>query len=163
MSESKSLDHSYDVVVVGTGAAGLATAMGASDEGLRVLLLESTGRWGGNTSMSGGGMWMPNNPLMQRDGAGDSRDEALTYLEATVGDEGRATRRARKEAFVDGVADFVTTAEKYGVTFVRAADYPDYYPELPGGKIGRGLEVKPFDVKKIGAWWKTCQAPPRCR
>jgi len=159
MSESKSLDHSYDVVVVGTGAAGLATAMGASDEGLRVLLLESTGRWGGNTSMSGGGMWMPNNPLMQRDGAGDSRDEALTYLEATVGDEGRATRRARKEAFVDGVADFVTTAEKYGVTFVRAADYPDYYPELPGGKIGRGLEVKPFDVKKIGAWWKTCQAP----
>ena len=47
MSESKSLDHSYDVVVVGTGAAGLATAMGASDEGLRVLLLESTGRWGG--------------------------------------------------------------------------------------------------------------------
>jgi 3-oxosteroid 1-dehydrogenase len=45
------------------------------------------------------------------------------------------------------------------VTFVRAADYPDYYPELPGGKIGRGLEVKPFDIKKIGAWWKTCQAP----
>src|SRR5688572_14699552 len=137
MSESKPFDHSYDVVVVGTGAAGLATAMGAADEGLRVLLLESTGKWGGNTAMSGGGMWMPNNPLMQCDFAGDSRGEALTYLEATVGEEFRATTRARKEAFVDGVADFVNTAEKYGVRFVRAADYPDYYPELPGGKIGR--------------------------
>ena len=152
-------DQTFDVVVVGTGAAALATALGAIDSGLSVVLLESTGKWGGNTSMSGGGMWMPDNPLMQRDRAGDSRDEALTYLEATVGEEGRATTRARKTAFVDGIADFVTTAEKYGVTFVRAADYPDYYPELPGGKIGRGLEVKPFDVKKIGTWWKTCQAP----
>jgi 3-oxosteroid 1-dehydrogenase len=159
MSKSKLFDHSYDVVVVGSGAAGLATAMGAADEGLRVLLLESTGKWGGNTAMSGGGMWMPNNPLMQRQGAGDSRDEALTYLEATVGDEGRATARERKQAFVDGVADFINTAEKYGVTFVRAADYPDYYPELRGGKIGRSLEVKPFDINKIGHWWKTCQAP----
>ena len=87
-----SLDHSYDVIVVGTGAAGLATAMGAGDEGLRVLLLESTAKWGGNTAMSGGGMWLPNNPLMQRDRSGDSRDEALTYLEATVGDEGRRRR-----------------------------------------------------------------------
>ena len=51
--------------------------MGAADEGLSVLLLESTGKWGGNTSMSGGGMWMPNNPLMQRDRAADSHDEAL--------------------------------------------------------------------------------------
>jgi 3-oxosteroid 1-dehydrogenase len=159
MSDSKFFDHNYDVVVVGTGAAGLATAMGAADEGLRVLLVESTGKWGGNTSMSGGGMWLPNNPLMQRDRAGDSRDEALTYLESTVGEEGRATTRARKEAFVDGVEDFVITAEKYGVIFQRAADYPDYYPELPGGKIGRGLEVKPFDIKKIGDWWKSCQAP----
>src|SRR5262245_22124011 len=116
-------DHTYDVVVVGTGAAGFATAMGAVDEGLSVLMLESTGRWGGNTAMSGGGMWLPNNPLMQRDGVGDSRAEALAYLEATVGDEGLATSRERKEAFVDSVSDFVCTAEKYGLAFVRAPDY----------------------------------------
>src|SRR5699024_5128979 len=54
-------DHTYDVVVVGTGAAGMATALGAADKGLRVLMLESTGTWGGNTAMSGGGMWLPNN------------------------------------------------------------------------------------------------------
>ena len=142
-----------DVVVVGSGGAALATAMGAADEGLSVLMLESTERWGGSTAMSGGGLWLPNNPLMQRDGAGDSREEALTYLEETVGDEGPATSRARKEAFVDGVADLVLTTERYGVTWARAKDYPDYYPELPGGKIGRAIEVRPVDAKKIGDWW----------
>ncbi|HEY5845071.1 MAG TPA: FAD-dependent oxidoreductase, partial [Mycobacterium sp.] len=73
-------DESYDVVVVGSGAAGFATAMAAADEGLSVLIIESTAKWGGNTAMSGGGMWMPNNPLMRADGVGDSRAEALTYL-----------------------------------------------------------------------------------
>lgn len=152
-------DHTVDVVIVGSGAAALATALGAIDEGLSVLMVESTPAWGGNTAMSGGGLWMPNNPLMQRDGAGDSRAEALAYLEATVGDEGRATSRARKEAFVDGIADFVDTAAAHGLTWTRAKDYADYYPEKPGGKIGRGLEVEPFDLRAIGDWWKTCQAP----
>lgn len=154
----QSFDHTYDVVVVGSGGAGFATALGAADEGLSVLMLEATDQWGGSTAMSGGGMWLPNNPLMQREGAGDSRDEALSYMEATIGDEGRATSRERKEAFVDGVADFVTTAEKYGMQFARAGDYPDYYPELPGGKIGRAIEVGPFDAKQIGDWWASCRA-----
>lgn len=74
---SESFDHTFDVVVVGTGGAGFATAMGAADEGLSVLMMESTDKWGGSTAMSGGGLWMPNNPLMQRDRVGDSREEAL--------------------------------------------------------------------------------------
>lgn len=155
---SEVFDHTYDVVVVGTGAAGFATALGAIDAGLTVLMVESTEKWGGSTAMSGGGMWLPDNPLMRRDGVGDSRDEALTYLEASVGEVGRASSRARKEAFVDGVADFVTTAQEHGMVFVRATDYPDYYPELPGGKIGRAIEARPFDSKKIGEWWSSCRA-----
>lgn len=148
----------YDVVVVGSGAAGFACALGAIDEGLSVLMLESTDKFGGNTAMSGGGLWLPNNPLMQREGAGDSREEALTYLEETVGEPGRSSNRARKEAFVDGVDDFVLTAEKYGLTWVRAANYPDYYPEKPGGKIGRSIELQPFDSRRIGEWRKKSRA-----
>src|SRR6056297_1169183 len=151
-------DRSVDVLVVGTGGAGLAAAMSAGDAGASVLLVESTDRWGGSTSMSGGGIWLPANPLMRRDGAGDSREEALTYLEDCVGDEGPATSTARKEAFVDTVAPFVTLAERLGIRFARAADYPDYYPELPGGKIGRALEVAPFDRKRIGDWWDSARA-----
>jgi 3-oxosteroid 1-dehydrogenase len=158
-SPATTFDHSYDVIVVGSGAAGMSTAMGAADEGLNVLILESAETWGGNTARSGGGMWLPNNPLMRRDGVGDSREDALTYLEATVGDEGRSTSRARKEAYVDSVDDFVLTAEKYGMRFARAAEYPDYYPELPGGKIGRSIEVEPFDTHRIGEWWERCEAP----
>jgi 3-oxosteroid 1-dehydrogenase len=143
-------DTSYDVVVVGSGAAGLTTALGAIDEGLSVLVVESTEKSGGSSAMSGGGLWLPDNPLMRREEVGDSREEALQYLEQTVGDVGRCTSRARKEAFVDGVADYVTTAEKYGITFVRGRDYPDYYPELAGGKVGRAVEVKPFNVRRLG-------------
>jgi len=148
-------DQVFDVVVGGTGAAAFAAAITAADSGLKVLMLESTDRWGGSSAMSGGGLWLPNNPLMQRDGAGDSREDALAYLEATVGDAGPATSRARKEAFVDGVAGFVDLAERLGMRFARAKDYPDYYPERPGGKIGRAIEVEPFDVHPLGEWWAT--------
>ncbi|MCL3859757.1 FAD-binding protein [Actinotalea sp. K2] len=158
MTSTQPYDHTYDVVVVGSGGAGFATAMAAADEGLTVLMIESTDKWGGSTAMSGGGMWLPDNPVMQRAGIGDSREDALTYMQATIGDEGRASSRERKEAFVDSVADFVATAERYGMRFARAADYPDYYPELPGGKIGRALEVEPFDAKRIGSWWRSTRA-----
>ncbi|MFC8597158.1 FAD-binding protein [Isoptericola sp. NPDC057191] len=151
-------DHTYDVVVVGSGAAGFATALGAVDAGLSVLIVEGTEKWGGSSAMSGGGLWLPDNPLMERDGAGDSREEALAYLDETVGDVGRSTSRERKEAFVDGVADLVTTAERHGMRFSRGKDYPDYYPELPGGKIGRSIEVEPLDSKPLGDWWHTLRS-----
>lgn len=150
-------DHTYDVIVAGTGVAALSAAVTAADAGLSVLMLESTDRWGGSSAMSGGGLWLPNNPLMRRDGAGDSREDALAYLEATVGDAGPSTTRKHKEAFVDGVEGFVTLAERHGVRFARAADYPDYYPERPGGKIGRALEVEPFDVHRIEDWWDSAR------
>lgn len=147
-----------DVIIVGSGAAAFSAAIGAAESGLSVLMLEAAEKWGGSTAMSGGGMWLPDNPLMRRDRVADSREEALDYLERTVGDEGPATSRARKEAFVDGVADLVGTLERHGIELVRAKDYPDYYPELPGGKVGRALEVRPFDAKRIGEAWKSCRA-----
>ncbi|MFT4306009.1 MAG: FAD-binding protein [Microbacterium sp.] len=158
MTEHSAPAFEYDVVIVGSGAAALTTALGAIDEGMSALLVESTDRFGGNTAMSGGGLWLPDNPLMQRAGARDSREEALTYLEETVGEPGRASSRARKEAFVDGVADYVLTTERYGFRWVRAAQYPDYYPERPGGKIGRSIELAPVDSRSIGAWRRTSRA-----
>ncbi|HET9128320.1 MAG TPA: FAD-binding protein [Propionibacteriaceae bacterium] len=149
-------DHTFDVVVVGSGAAAFAAAIAAADRGLGVVMIEGSDRWGGSTAMSGGGLWLPNNPLMRRAGAADSRDEALAYMEQTVGnDAGPAASAERRAAFVDGVDGLVEVLERLGVRFARAADYPDYYPELPGGKIGRALEVEPFDVAGIGSWWES--------
>lgn len=152
---AKTQEETYDVVVVGSGAAAFSTALGAVDEGLSVIMLESSDQWGGNTSMSGGGLWLPNNPLMRRDGAADSREEALEYMLETIGNPGPASSQERIEAYIDGVDDFVTTAEKHGMEFGRAPMYPDYYPELPGGKIGRAIEGAIFDHKKLGDWGKT--------
>lgn len=147
-----SFDHEFDVVVVGSGGAALAAALGAVDEGLSVVMIESSAKWGGNSNKSGGGMWLPANPLMTADGVGDSRAEALDYLARTAGNEYKATSPERQAAFVDGVADWVETCRKHGIALVRAKDYADYYPELPGGKIGRALEVYPISKKSLGPW-----------
>jgi 3-oxosteroid 1-dehydrogenase len=155
MSGEQGGDQTYDVVVVGSGAAAFSTALGAVDEGLSVVMVESTDQWGGNTSMSGGGMWLPDNPLMRREGAGDSREEALEYMTETIGAPGPASSRERIEAFIDSVDDFVLTAERHGMRFMRDRDYPDYYPERPGGKIGRAIEGRNFDVRRLGEWAAT--------
>src|SRR6478752_3043457 len=78
-------DREVDVLVAGSGAAGLTAAITAADAGLKTLIVESTDRWGGTTMRSGGGLWMPNNPVMRRHGIADSREEALTYLESSIG------------------------------------------------------------------------------
>ena len=91
---TQTFDHTFDVVVVGSGGAAMATALGAVDEKLDVVMLESTEKWGGSTAMSGGGLWLPNNPLMQRERVSDSRESALEYMEACIGDVGRCTSRA---------------------------------------------------------------------
>lgn len=150
-----------DVVVVGTGGAAMAAAISAADRGLDVTMIESTDRWGGSTSMSGGGMWMPNNRLMQRDGAGDSREEAIAYMHASVqqaGNPGKGYTPERVEAYVDNVNSFIDLTERHGARYARAKEYPDYYPEMTGGKIGRAIESVPVDRKAIGDAWGTSRA-----
>src|SRR5690606_22766181 len=71
-----------DFVVVGSGAGGLVGAIAAKLCGLNPVIIEKAAVWGGTSALSGGGVWIPNNPLMQRDKVPDSDAEALAYLEA---------------------------------------------------------------------------------
>ncbi|WP_127791808.1 FAD-binding protein [Agromyces sp. LHK192] len=155
---TRSWDREVDVLVAGSGAAGLTAAITAVDAGLTALVVESTDRWGGTTMRSGGGLWMPNNPAMRRKGIPDSREEALDYLEASIGpvaDIGPASSQERREAFVDGVAPTFDLLERLGVVWTVGTDYPDYYPDRRGGKVGRSIEVKPINAKKLGDWQRT--------
>ena len=145
-------DREVDLLVAGTGAAGLSAAIAGADRGLTVLLAESTDRWGGTTMLSGGGLWMPNNPLMRRKHIADSPEEALTYMNDVIGEVGPASTPARRKAFVDAVPGVFHLLEGMGVRWSIAKDYPDYYPDRPGGKVGRGIEVEPFNAKKLGDW-----------
>lgn len=148
-------DLETDYLVVGTGAAGLSAAITAKRNGLDTLVIESMDIWGGTTAISGGGLWMPNNPLMEKAGADDSVESALDYMEDTIGDVGPWTSRERKLAFLQAIPHYMNSLADEGVKWARSKDYPDYYPDLPSGRIGRAVEVKPFNVLRLGKWRKS--------
>jgi 3-oxosteroid 1-dehydrogenase len=148
-------DQTIDYLVVGTGIAGLSAAITAKLNDLDVVVIESTDKWGGTTAVSGGVLWMPNNPLMKEAEIDDSDEAALDYMEQTIGDVGSWTSRERKVAFLDAIPAYMEMLANEGVHWVRAKDYPDYYSDLPGGRVGRGVEVKPFNMLRLGKWRKT--------
>jgi len=80
MSEQQWHDQ-FDVVVVGSGAGAITAAITAAKEGLKTVILEKADSWGGSSSLSGGGVWIPNNPVAKAQGLEDSFEEALTYME----------------------------------------------------------------------------------
>ena len=91
-------------------------------------------------------MWIPNNPLMKRDGVADSDEEALAYLEETVGEVGPASSLERKLAYIANGPRMVAALEAQGFEWTRAPRYPDYYQKAAGAKVGRTLEATNFDA-----------------
>ena len=49
-------DEEFDVVVIGSGGAGLTAAILAHDHGAQVVVLERSDKIGGTTAVSGGGV-----------------------------------------------------------------------------------------------------------
>ena len=142
-------DRSVDFLVVGSGAAGMTAALRAHDLGGETLIVEKAPVFGGNTALSGGVVWVPNNPLMKAAGISDSETEALQYLErVTAGSSTTAKLRRYIEA---GPRMMSELAESSHVRFECVTEYPDYYPEEPGGKQGgRSCEPAIFDALELG-------------
>src|SRR4051794_22569157 len=151
-------DTSVDFVIVGSGGGGMVAALAASDAGASALVLEKQEKVGGSTCMSGGIAWVPNNPVMQRDGVTDSYEDAMAHFEAVVGDVGPASSFERRHAFLTEGPQMVTFLEREGVRFVPCPGYSDYYSNAKGGHdIGRGIEPVPFDGKVLGDWLERLQ------
>ena len=72
--------------MVGSGAAGMVAALTAAHQGLSTLVVEKAAHYGGSTARSGGGVWIPNNEVLRRDGVTDTPEAARTYLHAIIGD-----------------------------------------------------------------------------
>ena len=142
----------YDVVVVGTGAGGIVSAITAANKGLKTLLIEKADVIGGSSALSGGGLWIPNNHVSKNAGLQDSAEEALTYMEDVIDYDGKASSKERKIAYIKNGSEMVKYLEDLGMKWVAGSLYPDYYPERPGGKIGRSIEGAIYDARELGEY-----------
>ncbi len=138
-----------DVVVVGTGGAGMTAALAARHHGLDVLVVEKSAYFGGSTSRSGGGVWIPNNYALERAGRTNTLEESKAYLYAIVGDD---VPRERIDAFLEtGPEALAFVRDHSAARFVWVPDYSDYYPEAPGGRAhGRSVEPVPVNGRILG-------------
>ena len=140
----------YDVVVVGSGGAGLVAALTAAHRGLSTVVVEKAAHYGGSTARSGGGVWIPNNEVLRRAGVQDTVEAARTYLHAIIGDVVPADKIDTYLRRGPEMLSFVLKNSPLKMCWVPG--YADYYPETPGGKpTGRSIEPKPFNAKKLGA------------
>jgi 3-oxosteroid 1-dehydrogenase len=146
-------DVEVDFVIAGSGGGGMVAALAGHAAGAEVLVLEKQALVGGSTCMSGGIFWVPDNPLMAKDGVPDSYEEAMAHFDAVVGDVGPCSSTERRHAFVTAGPEMTTFLTDLGLRLVTCPGYSDYYSDLEGGKdVGRGLEPVAWNGKKLGPW-----------
>jgi 3-oxosteroid 1-dehydrogenase len=139
----------FDVVVVGSGAAGMTAALTAARNGLSAVILEKASLFGGSAARSGGGIWVPGNSVLRRAGVSDTPSAASEYLTHVA----PGVPTDRRAAFLDrgpAMVDFVLANTPLRLMWVPG--YADYYPEAPGGQPGgRSIEPVPLDGRILGA------------
>jgi succinate dehydrogenase/fumarate reductase flavoprotein subunit len=143
-------DDDVDVVVLGSGGAGLTAALTAASSGASVEVYEKAATVGGTTAVSGGIVWIP---AHRRSADGELPvEDAMDYLRAQslgfMDDE-------LMQTFVRTGAEMLDYVEAHSeLQFEIAEGFPDYKPELPGGRPGggRSLNAKPFDLARLGDW-----------
>ncbi len=145
-------DKTVDVLVVGSGNGGLTASlclyeMGAKD----VLVIEKGAKYGGTSSYSGGGIWIPCNHYAKAAGADDSLAEAAQYLDLTIPKD--LVDPAMLDAYLNTAPEMLKFLhDRTQVRYETLEHYPDYFTDLPGSKSGhRSLEPEPVMMDKLGA------------
>ena len=139
----------FEVVVVGSGAAGMTAALAAAHHGLDVVVIEKTGRFGGSTARSGGGVWIPGNEVLRRAGVADTPEQASAYLAHVV--DGCVPAARQRALLEHGPAMLGFVRAHTPVDFAWVPGYADYYPEAPGGLAkGRSIEPVPLNARVLG-------------
>ncbi|PGH21582.1 hypothetical protein AJ80_03142 [Polytolypa hystricis UAMH7299] len=146
-------DETTDVLIVGSGGAGLSAALRAHSHGLNPLIIEKLSKVGGTTAYSGGCLWIPGNHVSKAAGVKDNLEDALGYLNKLIGDVGPASSMERRVAYLENGPKLVSFLENQGFVWNSCTMYPDYHPDIPGGMAGgRSIDTGVFDLRKLGKW-----------
>lgn len=147
-----------DLLVIGAGAAGMTAAAVAACEGLDVVVVEKTEFVGGNTSFSGGMVYIPDNAKMAAAGMPDDPAAMLRYLDRVIP---TAEGRDARVRFVERGREAVDYLERHTAVRLKPVPfYPDYYPEYEGARDGmRVLEPVAFDAATLGPWFRKLRPP----
>jgi 3-oxosteroid 1-dehydrogenase len=148
----------WDVVIFGSGIAGLAGALAAHELGLRPLVLEKSPTLGGLTVHSYGLIWVGQNHLAEAAGHHDTRDEVIAYLRFLAGG---SCDDARMSAFVDHSPEVLKFFENCGVRFRIVRGLTDhYYGTAPGAHAaGRSVEAELISGFDLGDWRERVALP----
>lgn len=143
------LPAACDLLVVGSGAAGMAAAISACHHGLNPVIIEKADVFGGSTAVSGGAIWVPDNPLMRAAGLSDSREAARRYLS---GETGNRFNAELIDAFLDrGPEAIGFFQEKTALKMSHRQVSPDYHPDAEGAtEGGRALDAHDYDGRRLG-------------
>lgn len=142
----------FDVLVIGSGAAGLAAAIVGARLGLSVLVAEKTRFFGGTTAYSGGGIWCPASRMMTEAGLDDDLQAAEQYIHAVTGPRFDASK---VQAYLRHCNEALGFLMQHTPLSLHSSGGPDYEPHLPGAARGRCHLTGNFDGRRLGTWLHT--------
>jgi len=155
--DSQPLPESCDVLVVGSGAAGLAAAVTAAEHGLTVVVAEKEPFLGGTSAWSGGWLWIPRNPLAAAEGLVEEAEQPHTYLRSELHTD---SLDARVEAFLEEGPRMVEFFQRRtAVQFFSGSTMPDFHDSPGFVRGGRSLCAQPFDGRQLGPWIDRLRPP----
>jgi 3-oxosteroid 1-dehydrogenase len=152
-------DAEVDVITIGSGVAGLATALFSRWHGNDVLVLEKAGRLGGTTRKAAFWYWVPNNAAMRAAGTKDPKKDCIAYMARLSRPEVydpeapkfgmSAWEYAQYEAIYDNASTATELLSKKGALEYRHCDFvPDYWAELPEDKAPKGRVLLPKGARE---------------
>lgn len=151
-------DHEADLLVFGSGAAGMTAALVGAQEGLNVVLCEKSSQLGGTTATSGGSLWIPGASPILRNGRAESTDEVRRYLQGELGEH---IRWDLMDAFLTAGPAAIDYLEQHTDLRFEHLQNPDYHSDRPGGSaFGRAITARPFDGRLLGPDFELL-LPPR--